>query len=155
MRHYFRLLLGGVLILAGGCCLPGLRMERVRPPRGVAARSYVLETTGYCPCGLCCGWRRNWLGRPVIVSGPDRGRTKKVGVTASGTRARHGTLAADTDIFPFGTVIYIPGYGYGRVEDRGSDVKGYHIDLFFRRHNDAVGWGRVRKRVKVWPPAPR
>jgi 3D (Asp-Asp-Asp) domain-containing protein len=82
----------------------------------------------------------------------NRGKSKAVGVTASGTTARTGTLAADTDIFPFGTIIYIPGYGYGRVEDRGGDIKGYHLDLFYPTHGRALQQGRVKTRVKVWFP---
>jgi 3D (Asp-Asp-Asp) domain-containing protein len=112
----------------------------------------TLETTGYCPCKKCCGWKRNWFGRPVFASGPLKGRPKKVGMTASGTRARHGTIAADTSRFPFGTIMHIPGYGYGRVEDRGSAIKGGKIDLFFRRHSEALQWGRERKQVQVWLP---
>jgi len=109
-----------------------------------------LETTGYCPCGHCCGWRRNWLGRPVFASGPNKGKSKKVGYTASGVRAQPGTIAADTSIFPFGTIMYVPGYGYGIVEDRGGDIKGRRIDLYFTRHSKALAWGRVKKRVLVW-----
>ncbi len=35
-----------------------------------------------------------------------------------------GTIAADTDHYPFGTRMYIPGYGWGKVEDRGGAIKG-------------------------------
>ena len=75
-------------------------------------------------------------------------------MTASGTMAKVGTIAADTSRYPFGTVMYIPGYGYGRVEDRGGAVKGEHIDLFFRTHGQAREWGRKTLPVKVWM-APR
>ena len=81
-----------------------------------------------------------------------KGKPKKVGITASGVKARRGTIAADTKVFPFGTIIYIPGYGYGRVEDRGGAIHGNHIDLFFPRHSEAIRWGRVKKKVKVWLP---
>jgi len=73
-----------------------------------------------------------------------------VGITASGAEAQRGTIAADTSIFPFDTVISIPGYGYGRVEDRGGDIKGYHIDLYFATHQQAREWGRKRLKVQVW-----
>lgn len=109
-----------------------------------------MQTTGYCPCQKCCNWKRTWWGRPVYASGPLEGEPKEVGVTASGAEARHGTIAADTDRFPFGTVMYIPGYGYGRVEDRGEAIKGNRIDLFFDDHDEALQWGRKTKRVKVW-----
>jgi len=111
-----------------------------------------MEVTGYCACGSCCGWERNWYLRPVVASGPSKGKPKKVGQTASGTQARPGTIAADTSRYPFGTIIHIPGYGYGRVEDRGGDIKGQRLDLFFRSHRQALKWGRQRLTVRIWPP---
>jgi 3D (Asp-Asp-Asp) domain-containing protein len=78
-----------------------------------------------------------------------------VGITASGQPARHGSIAADTSIFPFGTIMYVPGYGYGVVEDRGGDIKGYHIDLYRSTHDHALEWGRQTKVVKVWLPEKR
>ena len=111
-----------------------------------------MTVTGYCPCKKCCGWRRTWYGKPVYAYGPSRGKKKKVGVTAAGTKAKKGTIAADTNRYPFGTIMYIPGYGYGRVEDRGSAVKGEHIDLFFKTHQQALEWGREQKVVTVWMP---
>ena len=114
-----------------------------------------MDVTAYCPCGECCGWRRNWLFRPVIRSGPRRGQPKAVGVTATGVKARPGTVAADTRVLPFGTVVYVPGYGYGRVEDTGGDIRGNRLDVFFRRHSEAKRWGRQLLPVKIWrAPAP-
>jgi len=123
---------------------------RIRPPRGVRPVGKVMITTGYCKCKKCCGWKRTWYGRPVFKSGPLKGKRKKVGFTATNVRAHHGTIAADTSRYPFGTIMYIEGYGYGRVEDRGSAIKGEHIDLFFGSHAEALDWGRRRKKVKVW-----
>ena len=125
---------------------------KFRPPAGVRPQVVTVLTTGYCRCGKCCGWERNWMFRPVYSSGPLKGKVKKVGQTASGTMAKHGTIAADTRKFPFGTILYIEGYGYGRVEDRGGAVNGNHIDLFFRSHKQALEWGRQTKRIKVWLP---
>lgn len=112
----------------------------------------VVETTGYCNCGKCCGWERSFLGlgHPVYSYGVNKGKPKKIGVTASGTTARHGTIAADTRLLPFKTVIYVPGYGYGRVEDRGGAIKGAKLDLWFPSHQQALKWGRRRMKVKVW-----
>lgn len=54
-----------------------------------------------------------------------------------------GTVAADTDYYPFGTEIYVPGYGYGVIEDRGSAIKGpRRLDLYYDDHDDALEWGR-------------
>jgi len=125
------------------------------PPQGSAWKAYRLETTGYCSCGECCGWRRTWYGRAVIAAGPDAGKPKEVGYTASGSKAHPGTIAADTSFFPFGTEMYVPGYGYGRVEDRGSGITGYHIDLFFWNHGDAKAWGHPVETVLVRFPAQR
>lgn len=125
---------------------------RPKPPRGARGVDRVMTVTGYCKCGKCCNWKRNWLLRPVIASGPHKGEPKKVGITASGTKAEPGTIAADTRRYPFGTIMYVPGYGYGRVEDRGGAIKGDHIDLFFKKHKQAVKWGKRRMRVRVWVP---
>ena len=78
--------------------------------------------TGYCSCPVCCG-------------------SNATGVTASGKKAQLGTIAADTSIFPFGTKLNVPGYGDGVVEDTGSRVKGYRIDVWFPTHEQAVKWG--------------
>jgi len=141
-----------LIILFGGtgCFVRDIRWSPVRPPRDVPGRSYILQTTGYCSCGQCCGWRRNGFFRSVISSGPKKGESKAVGFTASGVRAKSGTIAADTTLFPFGSVMFVPGYGYGRVEDRGRDIKGYRIDLYFRSHSEAMEWGRMTKTVMAW-----
>ncbi len=61
-----------------------------------------------------------------------------------------GTLAADTKHYPFGTRMYIPGYGWGRVEDRGRNIKGPNrIDLYFNSHDDALQWGRRKVQVTI------
>src|SRR5690606_16169332 len=49
------------------------------------------------------------------------------GITFSGVKVKKGilsTIAADPKVFPLGTILYIPGYGYGIVADTGSAIKG-------------------------------
>jgi len=140
------LLLAALLLLGTGC-------TSIRPPRGVQPRTVMIETTSYCYCGQCCGWERVWWApwRTVYSSGSHEGQPKKVGITASGTKARKGTIAADRRYYPFGTVMYIPGYGYGRVEDTGSAIQGpTRLDLFYGSHQQAIDWGRRRIPVKIW-----
>jgi len=138
--------LGVLFVAAAGCMGP-------RPPRGAGPPEVkVLTATGYCRCGDCCGWRRTWYGRPVYAYGPLKGESKRVGQTASGTMARRGTIAADTRLYPFGTIMYIEDYGYGRVEDTGGKIKGQRIDLYFPTHRAALKWGIQRKQVKIWRP---
>lgn len=146
------LILVFLAMMLPGCAVYNLRPAGLEAPTRKPDKVLTIQTTGYCPCGACCGWKRNWLGRPVYAGGSLAGQPKKVGYTASGTRARRGTLAADTSLFPFGTIMYVPGYGYGRVEDRGGDIVGYRLDLFFPRHSEAVDWGRANKTVQVWYP---
>jgi 3D (Asp-Asp-Asp) domain-containing protein len=76
------------------------------------------------------------------------------GITFSGLKVvRDGnalsTIAADPKVFPLGTVLFIPGYGYGVVADTGSAIKGKKIDLFFNTKNQVYEqWGK--KTVKVF-----
>ncbi|MEM7602816.1 MAG: 3D domain-containing protein [Verrucomicrobiota bacterium] len=133
-----------------GCASTRRRRRQARAPRG---RSVTVEATGYCKCGSCCGWKRNWLGRPVYTSGSLKGKPKEVGITASGTMAQpFHTIAADTDVYPFGTKMFVPGYGWGVVEDVGGAIKGERIDLFFPSHQDALEWGRKEVTIEVILP---
>jgi 3D (Asp-Asp-Asp) domain-containing protein len=74
------------------------------------------------------------------------------GITYSGVRVRRGeysTIAADLRVFPLGTVLYIPGYGYGVVADKGGAIRGNKIDLFFKTKQDVYKqWGK--KTVDVY-----
>ena len=64
-----------------------------------------------------------------------------------------GTIAADTKYYPFGTRMYIPGYGWGVVQDRGGAIKGPdRIDLYFDSHSDALHWGRRKLHVIIEKP---
>ena len=138
----------GLIVITAACS----GCAGIRPPKNARGVELTLEATGYCRCGRCCGWKRNWYFKPVYSGGASKGERKQVGITASGTRAKRGTIAADTRVYPFGTVMYIPGYGYGRVEDRGGAIKGKRIDLFFASHKQALVWGRKRVKVKIWRP---
>ena len=63
-----------------------------------------------------------------------------------------GTIAADTNYYPFGTRMHVPGYGWGMVLDRGAAIKGPdRIDLFFASHKDALAWGRRKLTVEIEP----
>ncbi len=141
-----------LLLMMTGCAGPHFDVPTREPDK-----TMTMEVTGYCACQICCGWERSWfgLGPAVIASGPNKGKPKEVGVTAAGTKAQVGTVAADTRYYPFGTVVYVPGYGWGRVEDRGGAIKGQKLDLFFNSHQDALEWGRQKKNVQVWYPKRR
>jgi hypothetical protein len=64
-----------------------------------------------------------------------------------------GTIAADTKFYPFGTRMYVPGYGWGVVKDRGGAIKGPEkLDLYFDDYQEARQWGRRRVRVTIENP---
>ncbi len=71
------------------------------------------------------------------------------GVTASGAKATKGiTVAADTNVLPMGTKIYIDGIGERIVQDRGGGIKGNRLDILVDTHTEALNSG-IKTR-KVW-----
>jgi 3D (Asp-Asp-Asp) domain-containing protein len=71
------------------------------------------------------------------------------GTTATGTRARGGTVAVDPNLIPLGSQLFIPGYGYGRAEDTGGAVRGYHVDEWRPSCRDAFRATR-HETITVW-----
>lgn len=67
--------------------------------------------------------------------------------TASGISPHYGVVAVDTSVIPFGTRMYIDGYGYATACDRGSSITGNRIDLFFESEWEALSWGVQSVRV--------
>lgn len=74
------------------------------------------------------------------------------GITYSGVRVKrdlYSTIAADLRVFPIGTILFIPGYGYGVVADKGGAIKGNRIDLYYDTVEDVYKyWGK--KTVEVY-----
>ena len=91
------------------------------------------KLTSYCACEKCCGY---WATiRPLDEDG------EPIVYTASGAVARQGvTVAADTDLLPFGTVLLIGGEEF-TVQDVGGGVNGKHIDIYFEDHQAAREFG--------------
>lgn len=75
------------------------------------------------------------------------------GITYSGVYVRrdtYSTIAADLNVFPLGTILYIPGYGYGVVADIGAAIKGHKIDLYFETVEDVYNqWGKRQVDVYI------
>ncbi len=75
------------------------------------------------------------------------------GITFSGvqvTRDLYSTIAADLDVYPIGTVMYIPDYGYGVVADKGSAITGNKIDLYYETVEDVFSqWGKKELDVYI------
>lgn len=100
-------------------------------PELVCIGTYRL--TAYCSCEKCCGY---WATvRPLDSEG------NPIVYTASGAVAKAGvTVAADTSVLPFGTVVVINGHEY-IVQDRGGAIKGEKIDIYFDDHQEALKFG--------------
>lgn len=125
--------------------------KKIRPPEGSKPIEVELQTTAYCHCRKCCSYK--WfLFIPYQRKGFLNYRLKHVGITSSGATVRQGSIAADPALYPYGTIMYIPGYGYGRVEDTGGAIKGQHIDLYRPNHWFARTWGVQTNSVKIWLP---
>ena len=95
------------------------------------------EATAYCACEKCCGtWAEN--------------RPDGIVYTASGAAAQEGvTIAADWDVLPPGTVVFIDGLGERVVQDRGGAIKGNAVDIYFEDHNEALIFGRQTVRLYI------
>ncbi|WP_369902031.1 3D domain-containing protein [Bacillus manliponensis] len=75
------------------------------------------------------------------------------GITYSGVRVKrdiYSTIAADLRVFPLGTILFIPGYGYGVVADKGGAIKGNRLDLYYDTVEDVYSeWGKKRLHVYI------
>ena len=64
------------------------------------------------------------------------------GITSTGLRAVYGIIAVDPRLIPYGTRLYVPGYGFGIAGDTGGAIVGHRVDLFYRTVSEAMRWGR-------------
>lgn len=71
------------------------------------------------------------------------------GITATGTEVTAGrSIAVDPKVIPYGSNVYIEGYGFRTAEDCGGAVKKQHIDIAVNTHDEALQMGV--KRGGVW-----
>lgn len=98
----------------------------------------IYESVEVVATGYYAGWES---------TGKDPGHPQ-YGITYSGVEVRRdpnsiSTIAADLNTFPLGTLLYIPGYGYGVVTDIGGAIQGNKIDLYFHTKDDVyTKWGK-------------
>jgi 3D (Asp-Asp-Asp) domain-containing protein len=75
------------------------------------------------------------------------------GITYSGVKVKrdlYSTVAADLNVFPIGTILFIPGYGFGVVADKGGAIKGNKVDLYYDTVKDVYEqWGKKTLEVYV------
>ena len=69
--------------------------------------------------------------------------------TSTGTTPKEGrTIAVDPSIIPYGSIIYIQGYGYFIAEDCGGAIKQNRIDIYTNSYETAIKQGK--KVANVW-----
>lgn len=66
--------------------------------------------------------------------------------TASGRLAvrdskGYSTIAVDPNVIPYGTKLFVEGYGFAIAADTGTAIIGDTIDVFFNSYNEACKWG--------------
>ena len=91
-------------------------------------RAEVFKATAYCSCKKCC----------------DKDPSDKwYGITASGKKAKWGTVAVDRKVIRLGSTLRIKGFPKTifRAEDVGGAIKGRHIDVWFPSHREALKFG--------------
>ena len=75
------------------------------------------------------------------------------GITYSGVKVKRdlfSTVAADLSVFPIGTVLFIPGYGYGVVADKGGAITGNKLDLYYDTVDEVYEeWGKKTVEVSI------
>jgi len=139
-----------LVILVGILIIQGCGKGTYRTKEKQITRKMLV--TGYDAGKKSTGSKRKWglfFMPPVYAYGPNEGKRKEVGVTADGTKAKKGVIAADITRYPYGTRMYVPGYGWGEVHDIGTAIKGDHIDLFFPSEEEAKKWGKKYLKVTI------
>ncbi|MBR2546739.1 MAG: DUF348 domain-containing protein [Eubacterium sp.] len=68
---------------------------------------------------------------------------------ATGGHCHYGTCAVDPKVIPYGTKLYVEGYGTAVANDCGGAVKGHIIDLYMRSTKECFSWGRRNRKVYV------
>ncbi len=66
--------------------------------------------------------------------------------TATGTRPKLGTIAVNPNLIPYGTQIWIKGYGYGTAQDTGKfrnypEPRNNAVDIWLNTEKEARRWG--------------
>lgn len=73
-------------------------------------------------------------------------------ITATGAKVRRGIIAVDPKKIPYGSLVYVPGYGEAIAEDTGGALrqyKGVAIDILVDSYEEAMQWGKQEVEVTI------
>ena len=125
-----------------------VRVERLEPRSGGSTRYF--DGRPVRPV------RRFWM--TVTAYSPDE---RSCGIWADGITASNKSVwtnamqlvAADTRLFPFGTLVSLDEYADGQIVpvlDRGGAIKGMRLDVLYATHAEALRFGVQRVPVTIW-----
>ena len=77
----------------------------------------------------------------VVTAYCDKGRT------STGRQAQRGVVAVNPKVIPYGTKLYIPGYGEAVAGDTGGGK--FLVDLWFETEAQCRAWGRKNMTVYI------
>ena len=71
------------------------------------------------------------------------------GITSTGKKVKDGYVAVDPEVIPYGTRMYIDGYGVVQAEDTGGDINGNRLDIYMSSKDDCIKWGIQDRKVYI------
>lgn len=117
--------------------IEGEWLAREPEPRVVGYGTNIVVRTMNTPDGSIEYWRAVTMW--ATSYSPSRAGVSEdapnFGITASGRPLEKGLVAIDRSLIPFGTRMYVPGYGFALAADTGSGVRGRWIDLGYEDDN--------------------
>lgn len=68
---------------------------------------------------------------------------------STGQTVHYGTCAVDPSVIPYGSLLYVEGYGTAIANDCGGAVRGYIVDLYLNSTSACIQWGRRNCRAYI------
>lgn len=108
------------------------------PVMPVAEDGSIMPYSSVITCKATAYWAVNGIGTTYTASGRKAIRNPE----------GYSTIAVDPSVFPYGTKLFIEGYGFAIAADCGTGIIGNKIDVYFNTYSEACRWGS--KYVKVY-----
>jgi len=157
----------GLVRMTAGAWSDGVSDQRVRyyeRDDGVVER-VVLETYGETvmrPKVITIGTKGASPSRGSVLPGreleveataysPDvRDGDSDFDTTSIGLPAGRGIVAVDPNVIPYGTKLFIEGYGWAVAGDTGGAIRGRRIDLCYDARSEALAFGTRTVKVRLY-----
>lgn len=104
----------------------------------VAADGSIMSYSSVSTCRATAYWAVNGVGTTYTASGRRAVRNPE----------GYSTISVDPSVYPYGTRLFVEGYGFAVAADCGTAIKGSKIDVYFDTYSEACRWGA--KYVKVY-----